>query len=193
MVLAIVAMRCSRRRSDAAASFGVRAASLACSFLSASEQQPETVCCGASPAPARRSASEAVQRTIEDIVALLAGERRDLAHAVLDCGRLPDFNRRVYDVARDHSGGRDVVLRRSRRAARRPTAWPAMSRRRSGKIRSRSSCRAIASGGGRQDWRIFGAGRRAHQAAPALDRGRAARRSDAVCRSPARARPRRRA
>ncbi len=45
-------------------------------------------------------APEAVQRTIADIVALLAGERRDLSDAVLDWGAVPDFNRRVYDVAR---------------------------------------------------------------------------------------------
>jgi methylated-DNA-[protein]-cysteine S-methyltransferase len=43
---------------------------------------------------------QAVQHTIEDIVALLAGERRDLSAAVLDCESVPDFNRRVYDVAR---------------------------------------------------------------------------------------------
>src|ERR1700723_650276 len=44
--------------------------------------------------------SEAVQRTIEDIVALLAGECRDLSAAVLDWDAVPAFNRRVYDVAR---------------------------------------------------------------------------------------------
>jgi methylated-DNA-[protein]-cysteine S-methyltransferase len=44
--------------------------------------------------------SEALQRTIEDIVALLAGECRDLSAAVLDWDAVPDFNRRVYDVAR---------------------------------------------------------------------------------------------
>jgi len=43
---------------------------------------------------------EAVRRTIADIVALLAGERRDLGDAVLDWAAVPDFNRRVYDVAR---------------------------------------------------------------------------------------------
>ena len=43
---------------------------------------------------------EAVRRTIADIAALLAGERRDLGDAVLDWAAVPDFNRRVYDVAR---------------------------------------------------------------------------------------------
>jgi methylated-DNA-[protein]-cysteine S-methyltransferase len=42
----------------------------------------------------------AVQCAIEDVVALLEGERRDLSEAVLDWGAVPDFNRRVYHVAR---------------------------------------------------------------------------------------------
>jgi methylated-DNA-[protein]-cysteine S-methyltransferase len=45
-------------------------------------------------------APQAVQHTIVEITALLAGERRDLSDAVLDCAAVPDFNRRVYDVAR---------------------------------------------------------------------------------------------
>ena len=44
--------------------------------------------------------SAAVQRSIADIVALLAGERRDLSDVVLDWDAVPDFNRRVYHVAR---------------------------------------------------------------------------------------------
>jgi methylated-DNA-[protein]-cysteine S-methyltransferase len=46
------------------------------------------------------AAPPAVQHTIAEITALLAGERRDLSDAVLDCAAVPDFNRRVYDVAR---------------------------------------------------------------------------------------------
>jgi methylated-DNA-[protein]-cysteine S-methyltransferase len=41
-----------------------------------------------------------VQHTIEDIVALLGGERTDLGRAVLDSEAVPQFNRRVYDIAR---------------------------------------------------------------------------------------------
>lgn len=48
---------------------------------------------------------EAVRRTIEDIVALVRGERRDLSDAVLDCAAVPDFNRRVYDAARTIPAG----------------------------------------------------------------------------------------
>ena len=41
-----------------------------------------------------------VRRVIADIVALLNGEPKQLSHVVLDLDGVPDFNRRVYDVAR---------------------------------------------------------------------------------------------
>jgi methylated-DNA-[protein]-cysteine S-methyltransferase len=41
-----------------------------------------------------------VQDVIDDIVALLAGEPRDLSGVVLDMTGVPEFHRRVYDVAR---------------------------------------------------------------------------------------------
>jgi methylated-DNA-[protein]-cysteine S-methyltransferase len=50
----------------------------------------------------------AVQRTIDDIVALLGGERRDLSQAPLDSEAVPDFNRRVYDIARTIPAGRTL-------------------------------------------------------------------------------------
>jgi methylated-DNA-[protein]-cysteine S-methyltransferase len=43
---------------------------------------------------------EEVARAIDGIVALIAGERRDLADIVLDLDDVPEFNRRVYAVAR---------------------------------------------------------------------------------------------
>ena len=46
-----------------------------------------------------------IARTIGDIVASLAGERRDLRAAVLDIGDVPAFNRRVYDIARTVPAG----------------------------------------------------------------------------------------
>ena len=42
----------------------------------------------------------AVQRAIEGIVALLEGERRDLAEVALDMDGVPAFERDVYEVAR---------------------------------------------------------------------------------------------
>ena len=52
-------------------------------------------------AGAREAAPAAeVQRAIEDIVALIGGERRDLRHVRIDSDRMPDLQRRVYDIAR---------------------------------------------------------------------------------------------
>ena len=41
-----------------------------------------------------------VQHAIEGIVALLTGEARDLSDVPLDLDEIPEFHRRVYDVAR---------------------------------------------------------------------------------------------
>ena len=46
------------------------------------------------------SPPEKTQRAIDEIVALLNGELRDLRDIDIDLGDAPDFNRRVYDVAR---------------------------------------------------------------------------------------------
>jgi methylated-DNA-[protein]-cysteine S-methyltransferase len=57
-------------------------------------------------AAAREAAPPAeVQRAIEDIVALTSGERRDLRHVRIDSDDVPDFHRRVYDVARTIPAG----------------------------------------------------------------------------------------
>ena len=40
------------------------------------------------------------RRGIDDIAALLNGERRSLSHIAVDLERVPDFHRRVYEVAR---------------------------------------------------------------------------------------------
>ena len=53
---------------------------------------------GARSAPA--APPPAIQAVIDDIVALLAGEQRDLASAKLDMTGIADFNRRAYDIAR---------------------------------------------------------------------------------------------
>jgi methylated-DNA-[protein]-cysteine S-methyltransferase len=41
-----------------------------------------------------------VQHAIDGIVALLRGEKRDLREIALDYARVPEFNRRVYELAR---------------------------------------------------------------------------------------------
>ena len=46
-----------------------------------------------------------VARAIDDIVALIRGEQRDLSTIALDMEGVPDFNRRVYEVARTIAPG----------------------------------------------------------------------------------------
>jgi len=52
--------------------------------------------------PSAREASPPrdIERVIGDIVALLAGEPRDLSAVRIDTEGMPDFNRRVYEIAR---------------------------------------------------------------------------------------------
>jgi methylated-DNA-[protein]-cysteine S-methyltransferase len=47
-----------------------------------------------------------IQRTVDDIVALLAGEPRDLLHVQLDMTSVPPFHRSVYAVVRNIAPGR---------------------------------------------------------------------------------------
>lgn len=49
-----------------------------------------------------------IRRAIDDIVASLAGERRDLTHMRIDTADLPEFNRRVYAVARGIPPGKTL-------------------------------------------------------------------------------------
>ena len=42
-----------------------------------------------------------VQQVIDDIVALLSGQKRDLKSAKLDLTGIPDFHRRAFDLARN--------------------------------------------------------------------------------------------
>ena len=50
-----------------------------------------------------------VRAAIEKIVALLSGERRDLADVALDLEAVPDFHRRVYAVARTIPPGQTLT------------------------------------------------------------------------------------
>lgn len=50
-----------------------------------------------------------IQRAIDDIVALLRGEARDLSHLRLDVDGVPEFHRRVYQAARTVPPGRTVT------------------------------------------------------------------------------------
>jgi len=50
-----------------------------------------------------------VQRAIEAIVALLRGEARELRDVPLDLEGVPEFNKRVYDIARTIPPGRTMT------------------------------------------------------------------------------------
>jgi methylated-DNA-[protein]-cysteine S-methyltransferase len=50
-----------------------------------------------------------ISRAIEDLVALFAGEKRDLLDAPLDMETLGDFERRVYDIARSIPPGETLT------------------------------------------------------------------------------------
>jgi methylated-DNA-[protein]-cysteine S-methyltransferase len=50
-----------------------------------------------------------VRRAIDEIVALLDGEPRDLGAIELDMERLPEFDRRVYEVARAVPPGETIT------------------------------------------------------------------------------------
>lgn len=60
------------------------------------------------PAAREEVAPAHVRQAIDDIVALLAGERKDLSSIAIDFGAAPDFNRRVYDVARSVPAGATI-------------------------------------------------------------------------------------
>ncbi|HUC51136.1 MAG TPA: methylated-DNA--[protein]-cysteine S-methyltransferase [Xanthobacteraceae bacterium] len=46
-----------------------------------------------------------IQRAIDDMIALLRGEPKDLSGIRLDMSEVPDFNRQVYDIARTIPAG----------------------------------------------------------------------------------------
>jgi methylated-DNA-[protein]-cysteine S-methyltransferase len=60
------------------------------------------------PAAVETVPPDKIQRGIGDIIALLNGEPRDLKHIAVDLGDAPDFNRRVYEVARTIPPGKTL-------------------------------------------------------------------------------------
>jgi len=62
------------------------------------------------PAAREAAAPQPVRTVIGDIVALLRGERKDLSGVAIDMTSVPDFNRRVYDIARGIGPGQDALL-----------------------------------------------------------------------------------
>ncbi len=89
-----------------------------------------------------------ITRAIGGIVALVAGEPRDLADVVLDLAGVPDFNRLVYDVARTIRPGKTLTYGAIAARLGEPDA------RRIGEAMSRNPCpiiipchRVVAAGG----------------------------------------------
>jgi len=52
---------------------------------------------------------ESIRHAVDGIVALLSGGHPDLAEVDLDLGRLPEFNRRVYEITRAIPPGRTLT------------------------------------------------------------------------------------
>jgi methylated-DNA-[protein]-cysteine S-methyltransferase len=66
----------------------------------ASAEKTRLRLCRRFPAAAAKSPPANVQEAIDAIVALLGGEARDLSSITLDLEDAPEFNRRVYAIAR---------------------------------------------------------------------------------------------
>ena len=123
---------------------------------------------------------DVVLRAIDDIVALLGGEPRDLTHVTLDTDGVADFNRRVYAIARTIPPG--ATLSYGEIAERLGRSCSGARRRTGARTKSDSHHRALSSRAGRrrQDRRLLGAGRCRHKTAASHHRRRAAERSDFV-------------
>ena len=143
--------------------------------------------------PGAREAAppDQVARAIGGIVALIAGERRDLTDIVLDLEGVPEFDRCVYAVARTIGPGATLTYGAIAAQLGEPDA---RRRRGDGPEPLPHHCSVPSRGGGRrQDRQLLGARRRRHQAPTARHRGRTdGGRADAI-RSPRRAGLRRQA
>src|SRR6185312_11476247 len=120
------------------------------------------------PAADEAAPTPAVQRAIAGIVALLAGEKRDLTGIAIDDEAQTDFNKRVYDLWRDRrtAGRQDLGARGRPGHGRKPNAGHHAVPPRAGRRR--------------QNRRFLRLGRCSHQTAPFDHRRRATGRADFV-------------
>ena len=81
----------------------------AMSFPEGSDEKTRARLLRKSPGATEAPPTADVQKIIARIVALLAGNRIDLMDIALDDGRLPDFNRKVYDIARTIPAGQTLT------------------------------------------------------------------------------------
>jgi len=64
---------------------------------------------GACPGAAEATPPAGVATALEDVAALLDGQPRSLSSAALDMAAIPDFDRRVYEVARTIPPGKTLT------------------------------------------------------------------------------------
>src|ERR1700755_2361897 len=102
-------MRCSIRRSASAGSSGVLAASTDCSCRWGAARKTRGRIRQRHGDIAEAAPTDEVQRAIDRIVKLLAGERDDLTDIALDLDGVPEFNRGVYDIARTIPPGQTLT------------------------------------------------------------------------------------
>jgi methylated-DNA-[protein]-cysteine S-methyltransferase len=70
-----------------------------------SEARTRARVCRRSPEARETAPPPEIAEAIRDIVALLGGERLDLRDIVLDMAEVPEFHRRVYEIARQIAPG----------------------------------------------------------------------------------------
>jgi methylated-DNA-[protein]-cysteine S-methyltransferase len=69
------------------------------------EQATRDRICNRYPAARETAPPAKIKQAIDDMTALLAGEAKDLSGVRLDISEVPEFNRRVYDIARTIPAG----------------------------------------------------------------------------------------
>jgi methylated-DNA-[protein]-cysteine S-methyltransferase len=61
------------------------------------------------PAARETTPPDEIKRAIDDMIALLSGEPKDLTGVKIDITDVPDFNRRVYEIARTILAGKTMT------------------------------------------------------------------------------------
>ena len=92
-----------------AASSGTRAASSACRFPRRDEAATQVARHAAISSAQEATPPPEVQQAIDGIVALLRGEPRDLTDVTIDDTDTPEFNARVYAIARNIPPGQTMT------------------------------------------------------------------------------------
>ena len=73
------------------------------------ERRTRARLCRRSPGAEEQTPPPAIQRVIDRVVALLRGEADDLADVILDMDGVPEFNARIYAIARTTPPGATIT------------------------------------------------------------------------------------